>query len=392
MSSDIDHLEAIKNWIWGEVTAFFDSPFLQKTTAVEIYSMKPVSPRSQELGTDPLVVVSRKSSQDNGLNAVLSIWPSKRFENAWIKSEDPHFTNDDLTGWVARFEKHNTRQDPPERVLTVDIALEDEDIRKHLNTYLIRLRQMSKTYRSFSCTSSLAFPTAIAGQLDMFLVLDKAYYMVDDTTIGLAMTYSYQISDDGWYILRQHLKCLPMFGAQDPITFALSAFGSVDNRTSLDLLAQYGSQQSIEQLGDRSNAKHLPLGIRFFIFESTGRRESGFRIGSLRHLRPEVHSVDTTPAYLRAIVEMSRLWLEGQEISRLTFTGSSRNTLRAARADGNTEVTQDILSFPDSWEILDDSIDASVEQSKPRQDHLDITINQPTKNCVWDDSFWKGGF
>jgi hypothetical protein len=124
MSSDVEHLEAIKSWcstiewltrhfpselreipatmksfytnmkqldsdwgseklrdkpnrIWGEVTAFFDSPFLQKTTAVEIYSMKPVSPPNQELGTEPLVVVSRKSSRGNGLNAVLSIWPSK---------------------------------------------------------------------------------------------------------------------------------------------------------------------------------------------------------------------------------------------------------------------------------------------------------------------------
>ncbi|KAK3352765.1 hypothetical protein B0T25DRAFT_192337 [Lasiosphaeria hispida] len=485
------------NMVWGDVTVFFDSPFLQKTTAVEIYSMKPASPRNQELATDPLVVVSRKSSQDNGLNAVLSIWPSKGFEDAWIKSKDPTFTDNDLIGWVARFEKHDTQQDPPEKVLSADITLEAGDIHKHLDVYLVRLRQMSTKYSSFkfSYTSSLAFPTAIAGRLDMFLVLEKTY-MIDDTTIGdphirstqlpevdaralgvqrtssstlslgLAMTYSYQISDDGRYVLRKHLKCLPTLGIQEPITFALSAFGSIRNRNSFDLLAQYGSQQSIEQISHCSFHPVFPLilfysgglgvmtTIRLWGFgsssswqgggdqgaeSSSGQPKTSVVVSTLlpgrfktrltalyfsacgksavaqesKDSRPEVHSVDTYPAYLQAIqdaakdnmslwenttsqsisnwkgahlqlsahsMEVRRPWSDGQTISRLTFTGGSRNSLRAVRTDGEMEVTQDILSFPNSWETIDGSIDASVEQSKPRQDHLDITVNQPSKN------------
>ena len=69
-------LRARPNTIWIDVTVWFESRFLQKTAAVEVYSMKPSSPNSQGLATEPLVVVSKESS-DKRFNAVLSIWPTR---------------------------------------------------------------------------------------------------------------------------------------------------------------------------------------------------------------------------------------------------------------------------------------------------------------------------
>lgn len=62
--------------IWGDVTAFTKSRFLQSTKAVEVNSLAPVSPWKDALSGLPLCTISQTSSNGAKL-AVLSVWPSK---------------------------------------------------------------------------------------------------------------------------------------------------------------------------------------------------------------------------------------------------------------------------------------------------------------------------
>ncbi|KAH6970626.1 hypothetical protein BKA56DRAFT_596676 [Ilyonectria sp. MPI-CAGE-AT-0026] len=493
------------NSIWLDITAYFDSPFLQKTNAVTVYSMEPASPEDGRLSSDPLTLMSRESG-DKSFNAVLSIWSTKEFEEAWIKSTKCKVLDEErFTDWVALFEKYDKRCDPPKKVVEARITLEREEIKQHLQTSLVRRRlfagQKSRNERHVSHTWSLAFPMAIGPQLDMFLVLGRAYFLdtkrsfttTEDPPVrsvnltevngrpssvpgkgkgranstwaetSLAFTYSYQISDDSRYILRQELKCLTTVDVTEPVIFALSALGTDDTRECYTLLGQFGSREKMEQLACCSLHQSLPLVlfhtrtiggpqiVRLWGFKSNVSRGgwplesesnttgspsslstpcpplSGIKmlhfspcgknaVVTLAGLKRQEFSLEMDTVFRKALQaaqrahsrsavehsEESTQLVQADQSSALVFpsyglelgqslvtgsathtlslsTGSSQQALVAVQFSGDTKTSQQILSFPDSWQGMDSGVSASVGECSARENHLDITINRSSK-------------
>ena len=66
-------LIAFPSEIWGDLTAYFPSRFLHKTSALDVYPLGPSVSNDSSLSSNPLAIISRESN-DKLFNATLSLW------------------------------------------------------------------------------------------------------------------------------------------------------------------------------------------------------------------------------------------------------------------------------------------------------------------------------
>ncbi|KAE9374279.1 hypothetical protein N431DRAFT_481528 [Stipitochalara longipes BDJ] len=154
--------------IWGDVTSFTKSRFLQSTKATEVTSLATVSPLPDSICGVPLGQDTQVSLSGTEY-AVLSIWPSQKFELAKEKFGSKvldKLLREISSGWIATYEIWSIKGDL-RRLCRKTVPLDYNEI----------LSQMQCTLnRGFWGSSwKFEFPTTISADLRTFCVLRTIY-------------------------------------------------------------------------------------------------------------------------------------------------------------------------------------------------------------------------
>ncbi|PMD28551.1 hypothetical protein NA56DRAFT_17141 [Hyaloscypha hepaticicola] len=158
--------------IWGDITAFTPSRFLKPTKATEVNSLATISPWKDSICSVPLCQETQTSS--NGTEcAVLSIWPSRKFETE--KDRFGTQPSDKLLGeissrWIATYEIWSFQGDL-HRLCRAIIHLEDAEILAQL--------QYTLNQGFWNSSRKLQFPTTVSATLHTFCILRTIYILHD---------------------------------------------------------------------------------------------------------------------------------------------------------------------------------------------------------------------
>ncbi|KAF2739919.1 hypothetical protein EJ04DRAFT_572652 [Polyplosphaeria fusca] len=156
--------------IWEETTAFTSSRLIAQTSATAVTSLIMDAPRSESVSSRYLSKIS-ELSEDGKMVGVLSIWPSKAFEQQAQSSMRPIESMIHLlcTGWVARYELWAVTGEP---TCTVDgsIPLDANEIHLQLQR---SLWQDDPTWAAGQWR--LQFPMAISPNVRIISIIRTVY-------------------------------------------------------------------------------------------------------------------------------------------------------------------------------------------------------------------------
>ncbi|KAK3378715.1 hypothetical protein B0T24DRAFT_138215 [Lasiosphaeria ovina] len=155
--------------IWDEATAFTPSRFLLQTRTTQATSLAPASLESPYSSTIPLCVIS-EADPDGKLVVVLSIWPSRSFENKWNNLEymaNGKALRPACRGWVARCQIWSIEGSP----------VQAADIRILCNPDEIWLVVCQSLYYNTNLGWKISFPLAICKSCLQFVVLRTVFVL-----------------------------------------------------------------------------------------------------------------------------------------------------------------------------------------------------------------------
>jgi hypothetical protein len=230
----------------------------------------------------------------------------RRFEELW-----PKFDADACHGWIARFETWDVRSGESEKLTEVCFPLGHDEIEEHVRDALTSRRivqgRRGRNVLAVSDKWSLPFPMAVGINMKMLVVLQKVYFVESASSIaqdqghsswpqprissvclpeiheeirrgktdrrqgkakntsqiGLALSYSYNASQNCQYLLRQELKCLTTVAmvAGDPAIYALTVFAINQIGQDCHVSGQLGSFESPRRFSFCSIHPNLPLAL-----------------------------------------------------------------------------------------------------------------------------------
>jgi hypothetical protein len=166
--------------IWDEVSAFVKSPFLAGSSATIVTSLASNKPENSASSSNALCTIS--STASNGkLNGVLSIWPSRAYEEQWkhLRPESPYSILLPLcTDWRARYQVWSNEQNPVCKF----------DIRIPLRETEISL-QMRQSFRQESANDwKTSFALVISDDALSFVIL-RTLYRLCPATVNKAASF-----------------------------------------------------------------------------------------------------------------------------------------------------------------------------------------------------------
>ena len=360
--------------------------------------------------------------------------------------------------------------------------------------------QKNRTTPTIYTKWSLSFPTAISSNIDVLVILNTAYILdlssnnfIQDihlpTTVleasststekrsagtrkqpkpqslreslHLARSYSFLISDNGEYILRQDAKSLVSTHVGNPIVYSFTVIGFDQTRQTSSIIGQFGDNNAGIDINSCSFHPTLPLVLFFtrycgggrnvvlwaFTAENRGKQqlsdpassksETLSNIGppqtgiELLHFSacgknvivkctgkrlPDVFSLEGNPVYIIAlqlqkelpsppsmaqahstnltlldnpnqslIVPKQRIY-QGQTLmadsSSYQVNLSHRQTqshLELTKVSENTKIRQHLISFPDSWTDVDNSVNIALSNTGGADQNIKMVLNQGHK-------------
>ncbi|CZR57679.1 uncharacterized protein PAC_07568 [Phialocephala subalpina] len=171
-------LAATPQEIWGDVTAFTKSRFLQPTKATEVNSLASLSPWKDAVSTSPLCKISQTSLNGARL-AVLSVWPSKKFDA--VRNSQIHYNllDEICSGWIATYEVWHIRRQL-RRIYRFIISIDDTQTLAQIRCNL---------HPDFDGSlSKIQFPTTISANVEIFAIL-RTIYVVNNAVPKPTITH-----------------------------------------------------------------------------------------------------------------------------------------------------------------------------------------------------------
>ncbi|KAK3319509.1 hypothetical protein B0T19DRAFT_268571 [Cercophora scortea] len=168
--------------IWDEVAAFSPSRFLLKTTSTNVISLAPQDSPSSANSSNPLCLISEVATGGN-LMAILSIWPSKLFEERWDKltpTSDATDLESASCGWKARYQLWNIEKDPSQ-VADIRIPCDSSEV-----SLLVRQSLRFQIDSGWK----LSFPLAISRTCMEFTILRTVFVLGPHTQTSEAQVQS----------------------------------------------------------------------------------------------------------------------------------------------------------------------------------------------------------
>lgn len=164
--------------IWDEVPAFLESKFIGTCSKTVFTSLGSTAPQESSCSSKPLCAISKTAPHDQ-ITGVLTIWPSKTYEECWESYKLEHYmlpVSQICHGWIAKYEvwRHeNERQG----IVDVKIPLCPGEI-------ATLLRQSSRTKDNSAW--GISFPLAISNDLFSVMILRTLYscQIRSDGTLG----------------------------------------------------------------------------------------------------------------------------------------------------------------------------------------------------------------
>ncbi|TAQ84117.1 hypothetical protein B7494_g7557 [Chlorociboria aeruginascens] len=165
--------------IWNDITTFTPSRFFQTTSATSLKSLSTTKPSSSS--DVPLCKISSDSLGGDEL-AVLSIWPSKQFEDEWRTQSaagelKPNTSNPLINfnkGWIATYEIWNLEGEPRLQH-SYRIPLDSTEVSLQLQGFL-ELKPSGINHDGWHAARwELHFPTSISSAANVFSVLRTIY-------------------------------------------------------------------------------------------------------------------------------------------------------------------------------------------------------------------------
>jgi hypothetical protein len=195
------------NTIWDEASAFMSSRFLLSNTSMKVTSLAPKAVEDSQRSSRPLCTISATAA-DSSLSAVLSIWPSKRYEERWqdLKPNEAISRVEDVcTDWIARYEVWNLHT--KQKIADMRIPLDNSEVWLHMRQSL---------YEKTSGEWSTSFPAVISNDVRSFVIL-RTLFVFHVPTTTTAATYQKAVlkidfaesHQDRW------TKCLKPFNPLD---------------------------------------------------------------------------------------------------------------------------------------------------------------------------------
>ena len=152
--------------IMDEAQVFTNSCFLPSTTTTKVTSLAPKPIDNLEMSSRPLCTVSITATELN-INAVLSIWPSKEYEQRWraLRANDSISRMEEVcANWTARYEVWEASGQ--NRIADMRIAVNEQEIWLHLRQSL---------YEKDVGDWSTSFPLEISKNAQSFVILRTVY-------------------------------------------------------------------------------------------------------------------------------------------------------------------------------------------------------------------------
>ncbi|KAJ8109541.1 hypothetical protein OPT61_g7388 [Boeremia exigua] len=187
---DADILRLVKEWgtrlaktpalVWNEVPAFLGSRYLRSSLNTRVMSLGHSPQKRPDSSSKALCTISRTAALNQN-TAVLTIWPSRAYEESWedIATYLCHYRKKEAEvshGWVARYElwRHD---DGRQKIMDTSIQLCATEVS-------LLLRQSSRIKNDDGW--GLSFPLAIGAGLQSFVVLRTLYrcYSAEDGPLG----------------------------------------------------------------------------------------------------------------------------------------------------------------------------------------------------------------
>lgn len=218
------------------------------------------------------------------------------------------------SGWVARFETWDVSGGQKRKIMDTKFTLDEAEVRENVakSTTLRKVlrERINRTTPNVSNQWSLAFPAAIGSRLDFLVILNTAYIVnlasgdvhrgirlptgesedrdlegtgspgdingqekAKSTTHGprgrktaplrsrMRMTHSYSflLSDDGQYILRQDKRCLVTAVTGNPVVYSLTVIGFDTSRHNSHVVNRFGGLDAGVDVNACSFHPTLPL-------------------------------------------------------------------------------------------------------------------------------------
>jgi len=166
-----DKLQKSPGIIWDEVNAFARSRFLYQSTTAKVTCLAPKRLETNTNSSRPLCDISATAS-DGSLNGVLSIWPSRNYENHW-QDLTPDSSHDLLqnvcSGWIARYEVWSVQSQAA--------ADRRADIRIPLDTAEIMLQMRQSFRQEYMNGWKTSFPMVISDDTKSFIILRTLFVL-----------------------------------------------------------------------------------------------------------------------------------------------------------------------------------------------------------------------
>ncbi|ROT41607.1 hypothetical protein SODALDRAFT_322705 [Sodiomyces alkalinus F11] len=309
-------LEAKPFEIWGDISKYFESQFLQKTAVVDIYPLGPFSPNDSSLSSKPLAMISLPMA----IGATFVVLGRAYF----LDSESSAAVTDDTRVQQSWHLPAPTPRTDPRLAFTHSYQISDDgrDI----------LRQELKCLTTVPSDDPIMFGLSVLRKDD----LRQRY-----TLLG-------QFGSPGTMVQLRHCSFHPS------LPFLTTTFGGPQITTPIYQEALRAAEDC--HLGSETAGPGWSMQL--------ARAEEG---GALVHLA-------------HGGLELGRPLSVGSGTCRLALSKrSSRTTLEVVQSDDSAIVNQHLLSFPDSWQGIDSSVYASVESSTAKENPVDISINTSSK-------------
>ncbi|KAL6895108.1 hypothetical protein GGI43DRAFT_411863 [Trichoderma evansii] len=148
--------------LWDEVSAFVKSDFIYSTSNTKVRLLKPEALEDVLRSSRSLSDISA-SSADGLLCFVLSIWPSKDYENRWLTvggQKSLEEWKDVCSGWIARYKIWNVSTN--ESLCEIKIPLNESEV-------WLQMRQ--SLYEQSQGEWKTAFPSAISPDGNSVVIL-----------------------------------------------------------------------------------------------------------------------------------------------------------------------------------------------------------------------------
>lgn len=166
--------------LWDEVSAFINSRFLHTDYVTKVTSLAPKATEDPLRSSRPLCTISTTSA-DSTVNAVLSVWPSKQYEERWrgLKSNEAiSRVHDVCSNWLVRYELWNIQT--KKSIVKIRVPLDEGEVWLHMRQSL---------YEKDLGDWSTSFPMVISNDVLCFVVLRTVFVFYVTALASSQATY-----------------------------------------------------------------------------------------------------------------------------------------------------------------------------------------------------------